>query len=162
MLLSSASRPHVAILGRIPGTQRFSDFDRHPDNELVLRVLIFRIEASLLYFNADHVRRVVWAKIEQSRDLRVVICDLSNSPYVDVAGAAVLATLSTDLAKRSVKFRIVEARAKPRDLLRAVGLEDQVGYFGRHLSIEQAITESRDASDPHGPGETEWPRELES
>jgi SulP family sulfate permease len=35
----------------------------------------------------------------------------------------------------------VEAHAKVRDLLRAEGQEERVGYFGRHMSVEQAITE---------------------
>src|SRR5213075_3390424 len=55
-LLRRASRPHVAFLGRIPDTRRFSDRERHPDNELIPGALIFRPEASLIYFNVDHVR----------------------------------------------------------------------------------------------------------
>ena len=35
MLLARAARPHVAFLGRIPGTRRFSDLGRNPDNETV-------------------------------------------------------------------------------------------------------------------------------
>ena len=54
-LLRRASRPHVASLGRIPGTRRFSDRERHPDNEPVPGVLIFRPESGLVYFNVDHV-----------------------------------------------------------------------------------------------------------
>src|SRR5215510_10007735 len=41
-LIHRASRPHVAFLGRIPGTRRFSDRARHPDNEFIPEVLIFR------------------------------------------------------------------------------------------------------------------------
>ena len=103
--------------------------------------LVFRVEASLLYFNVEHVRNRVWAKISETDSLRLVVCDLSNSPYVDVAGAATLAALHKDLATRGIDLRIVEARAKARDLLRAEGLEEQVGYFGRHISVDQAITE---------------------
>src|SRR5437016_8291927 len=55
-LLRRASRPHVALLGRIPGTRRFSDLARHPDNEPVPGALLVRVESSLLYFNAEHVR----------------------------------------------------------------------------------------------------------
>ena len=141
MLLSSAARPHVAFLGRIPGSHRFTDMERHPDNELIPGVLIFRVEASLLYFNVDHVRNVVWQKVSAENSLRLVVCDLSNSPYVDVAAAKMLAALHQDLAKRGVQLRIVEAHARARDLLRAEGLEDQVGYFGRHMSVDQAIAE---------------------
>src|SRR6185369_6424839 len=54
-LLRRASKPHVAFLGRIAGTRRFSDRQRHPDNELIPGVLVFRPESSLLYFNVDHV-----------------------------------------------------------------------------------------------------------
>src|SRR5437899_13022362 len=52
-LLRRASRPHVAFLGRIPGTRRLSDRPRHPDNELIPGVLIFRPESGLVYFNVD-------------------------------------------------------------------------------------------------------------
>jgi hypothetical protein len=56
-----------------------------------------------------------------------------------VAGADMLAALHQELSARGIRLRIVEARA--RDLLRAVGLEAQVGYLGRHLSVDQAISE---------------------
>src|SRR5205807_7472481 len=52
MLIAGVARPHVAFLGRIPGTRRFSDLERHPDNEVLAGVLVFRIESALLYFNA--------------------------------------------------------------------------------------------------------------
>jgi SulP family sulfate permease len=144
LLLATAARPHVALLGRIPGTRRYSDLERHPDNELIPGVLIFRPEASLLYFNAEHVRHFFWSKVQSADSLRLVVCDLSNSPYVDVAAASMLSGLHNDLAKRNVRLRIVEAHARPRDLLRAEGLEEQVGYFGRHISVDQAIAEFSD------------------
>src|SRR5436309_10275759 len=40
-LVRLSSRPHVALLGRIPGTRRFSDRDRHIGNELIPNVMIF-------------------------------------------------------------------------------------------------------------------------
>src|SRR6266446_3526238 len=55
-LLRRTSRPHVAFLGRIPGTRRFSDMARHPDNEAVPGALLVRIESSLLYINAAGAR----------------------------------------------------------------------------------------------------------
>jgi MFS superfamily sulfate permease-like transporter len=141
VLLVTAARPHVAFLGRIPSTRRYTDLDRHPDNEMIPGVLIFRIEASLLYFNVDHVRNRVGAKLASSESIRLVVCDLSSSPYVDVGGAAMLAALHSDLAIRGIQLRIVEALANVRDLLRAEGLEEKVGYLGRHMTVDQAIVE---------------------
>ena len=146
MLITTAARPRIAFLGRIPGTRRFSDLDRHPDNEVIPGVIVFRVQASLLYFNVDHVRNRVWERISATDSLQLVVCDLSNSPYVDVAGAGMLAALQKELRTRGIQLRIVEAHAQARDLLRAEGLEEQVGYFGRHMSVEQAIVEFVESS----------------
>lgn len=140
LLLAAAARPRIAFLGRIPRSERFSDQERHPDNETIPGVLIFRVEASLLYFNVDHVRKVVTGKVAAA-PLRLVVCDLSNSPLVDVAGAGMLTALHKNLASRGIRLRLVQAHARVRDLLRAEGLEEQVGYLGRHTSIFQAIAE---------------------
>jgi len=63
LLIRRASRPHVALLGRIPGTRRFSDRERNPNNELILSVLIMRPESGLVYFNMDHVRDTILDRV---------------------------------------------------------------------------------------------------
>src|SRR5204862_1526240 len=83
-LLRRASKPHVAFLGRIPGTRRFSDRERHPDNELIPGALIFRPEASLIYFNIDHIREAVAERVQADAvPPKLVIIDLSAAPFVD-------------------------------------------------------------------------------
>lgn len=141
MLLAGASHPHVAILGRIPGSRRYSDLERHPDNESIPGMLVFRVEGSLLYFNCDHVRDVIWRRIASTAILKLVVCDLSNAPVVDVAGAKMLARLHRDLGTRGIALRVVEAHAKARDLLRAEGVEDRTGYLGRHLSVDTVVSD---------------------
>jgi sulfate permease, SulP family len=139
-LLRRASRPHVAFLGRIPGARRFSDMARHPDNQPVPGALLFRTEASLLYFNADYVRDTVMKRVAEMRgDLRVAICDLSTSPHVDLAGAQMLAGLYDGLAAVNVRLQIVEARASVRDRLHAEGVEEKVGRIGRFKSLADAV-----------------------
>src|SRR5204863_3717163 len=59
LLLARASRPHVAFLGRVPGTNHYSDLARHPENEPLPHAIAFRPEASLLYVNADAVLQSV-------------------------------------------------------------------------------------------------------
>ncbi|MGA7777219.1 MAG: sulfate permease [Paraburkholderia sp.] len=142
LVIRRAAHPHVAILGRIPGTRRYSDIARNPDNEPVHGVLLFRVDASLLYFNADHVRSTLWPRIRSTAEpLGLVICDLSASPFVDLAGARMLAALHSELQATGIRLRLVSAHAGVRDILRAEGLEDQVGYFGRHLSVADVIDE---------------------
>src|SRR5882757_5038738 len=82
LLIRRASAPHVAFLGRIPGVRRYSDLDRHSGNETTPGVLAFRVEAGIVYFNAEHVFDTVMARVASEPDLTLVICDLSTSPGV--------------------------------------------------------------------------------
>jgi high affinity sulfate transporter 1 len=146
-LLRRASRPHVAFLGRIPGARRFSDMARHPDNQPVPGALLFRTEASLLYFNADYVRDTVIKRVaEPGAGLRLAICDLSTSPYVDLTGAQMLAELYEELASMNVRLQIVEARSSVRDRLQAEGVEDKVGRIGRFRSLADAVDDFLNAN----------------
>jgi MFS superfamily sulfate permease-like transporter len=109
---------------------------------LLYGALLFRVEASLLYFNVDHVRDAVWERIRSlPAPPRLVVCDLSMSPVVDLAGARMLATLHAELQAAGISLRLVSAHAAVRDLLRAEGLEERVGYFGRRISVADAIDE---------------------
>ena len=140
MLVRRVARPHVAVLGRIPGTRRYSDLERNPNNEAIRGAFIFRVESGLLYFNAEHVRRVVGQKLRSATaPLRLVVCDLSTSPYVDVAGAKMLAGLHSDLAAAGIEFRLAEAHAAVRDILRASGLEQYTGPITRRASVDSVV-----------------------
>ena len=144
MLIRRASTPHVAFLGRIPGTNRYSDFARHETNEPIPGILPFRVEASLLYFNVEHVSDTVMARIRSiSPPPKVVICDLSTSPHCDMAGAHFLLGLHSDLEKRGIALRLVEARSKVRDILRLEGVEEKVGRIDRFTTLAAAIDNLR-------------------
>jgi SulP family sulfate permease len=54
-------------------------------------------------------------------------------------------------------MRVVEAHARVRDLLRAEGLEEEVGYLGRHMSVDQAIVEFQANEPAKQPNQTTRP-----
>jgi MFS superfamily sulfate permease-like transporter len=125
LLLARASQPNVAFLGRLPGSGRYSDSARHEDVEPLVGIIAFRPEASLLYINAEMILEVVLNALQRSSDVRLVACDLSASPYIDLAGAHMLRNLHDELASRHVAFCIAGAHAQLRDLLRAEGLAER-------------------------------------
>ena len=125
LLLARASQPNVAFLGRLPGTGRYSDSARHDGVEALVGVIAFRPEASLLYINAETILQAVLRALRKSSGIRLVACDLSASPYIDLAGARMLHDLHDELASRHVAFCIVGAHAQLRDLLRAEGLAEK-------------------------------------
>jgi high affinity sulfate transporter 1 len=152
LLIRRAAHPHVAFLGHTPGTRNYADIDRNADNEPVPGVLIFRVEAALLYFNVEHVRDAVRQKLRSTTGpLHLVVCELSASPAVDLAGARMLAKLHEELKAHGIQLRLVGAHGEVRDILRAEGLEESVGYFGRRITLADVIDEFRGITEKGAP-----------
>jgi sulfate permease, SulP family len=150
LLLFRVSRPHVAYLGRIPGTNRYSDLLRHSDNEMLSGVIAFRPEASLIYVNADSVLESVLRRVGTcaQSDVKAVVCDLSASPYIDLAGSRMLHDLRETLSARGISLRIVGAHGFVRDLLRADGLAGKIGGLDRTMTLESLLANEEDAGVP--------------
>ncbi|MGX1354270.1 SulP family sulfate permease [Bradyrhizobium elkanii] len=125
LLLLRASQPNIAFLGRQAGSGRYSDRARHDDVEPLTGIIAFRPETSLLYVNAETIFETVLAALRTSPDVKLVACDLSASPFIDLAGSRMLHDLHQELASRQITFCIVGAHAQLRDLLRADGLADK-------------------------------------
>ena len=140
-LLRRGAHPHVAQLGRIPGTNRFSDRERNPENQTVPGAIIFRVEASLFYFNVEYIHDSVLEHVNRTPDTRLVVLDLSASPHVDLQSAHTLTVLAEELTEREIRLQVVEARSSVRDRLRAEGLDEKIGGINRFRSVAQVIEE---------------------
>jgi sulfate permease, SulP family len=145
LLLARVSQPHVAYLGRIPGTSSYSDLERHPENEPLPNLIAFRPEASLLYVNADSVLQSVSDHVRAlgAGKIRLVVCDLSASPYIDLAGSRMLHQLHNELGSQGINLRIVGARGRVRDLLRAEGIGEKVGGLDRRRTLDELLENAR-------------------
>src|SRR5438445_846765 len=139
-LLRTASRPHVAFLGRIPGSRRFSDRQRHPDNELISGALIFLPESGLVYFNVDHVCESILKRVHaEPTPPKLVVLDLSAAPRVDLQSAHALAGMADELTAQGIRFQAVEPRSSVRDRLRNEGVDGKLGGVNRFTSVADAI-----------------------
>jgi high affinity sulfate transporter 1 len=140
LIIRKASSPHVAFLGRIPGTNRYSDIARHPDNDLVPGVLIFRVEAALLYFNVGNIYQHVWEKVkEMGSELKVVVFDLSTSVNIDSSGARLIKRLYQNLEARGIQFKVAEAHSEARDILRFEDIEHLLGHVSRRDTLHDIV-----------------------
>jgi sulfate permease, SulP family len=149
LVIKAVTTPHVAFLGRIPGTIRYTDISRHPDNESIPGILLFRVEASLVYFNVENVRNTVWSKVLAcGESLKTVIWDFSTSPYVDREGARLIKRLFADLEVRGISLKIAEAHAQVRDMLRAEEIEHLLGHISRKISVDELVRETVGAGSP--------------
>jgi MFS superfamily sulfate permease-like transporter len=139
----AAARPHVAFLGRIPGTEAFGDIARHPENEAIPGLLAFRPEGALLYVNADAVLEAVLARLAAGPPgaVRRVVCDLSAVPRLDLAAATMLRKLHATLAEHGIGLSAVGAHGRVRDLLRRDGVAELLGGLERGTTIATLLAE---------------------
>jgi high affinity sulfate transporter 1 len=151
MLVRRAAVPRVAHLGRNAATGRFADRGRNPDATDVPGVLVVRVEAGLLYFNAGHVREEVMRLVASAGEgLRLVVWDLSTSIYADIAGVRLLREVAAELGARGIALRIAEAHGQLRELI-AKEMGDVLGDSRVRHGVEEVIAQHERGVTPHPP-----------
>ena len=109
--------PHIAVLAPVGGEpgRPWVDVDRHPDYALEPGVLVVRVEAPLMFANAEFVRSRVRELAAEVDDLRLVVMDGQTTPSIDVTAAGMLVQLRADLRRDRRGARAGERRrAGPR------------------------------------------------
>jgi SulP family sulfate permease len=135
LIVYRASRPHVAVLGEEPDTQRWVDVRRHPDAESDTDVLVVRPEAELFYANADNVHAAITGHITDGTS--AVVLDLATVPSIDVTAAEMLLGLSDDLTSRGVRLAIAREAGQVGDLLQQAGARALVDNV--YASVDSAV-----------------------
>jgi MFS superfamily sulfate permease-like transporter len=123
LLLYRASRPHVAELGHVPGTEgEYGDRERHPANELVPGVVVLRVESELFFANADEVRRIVRDRAHEP-GVRAVVIDAAAIGSVDVTAARMVIALAKELEGDDVRLALAHGIGQVRDMLEEAAVE---------------------------------------
>jgi sulfate permease, SulP family len=128
-------------------------------------LLVYRLNAPLLFVNAKRLRDGIRAEVRQATSpVRVVLPDLSFTPELDIESVNVLASLHQELDGRGVALWLAGVRAGVRDMLMRSGLADGIGRQHLYRSVEDAVPDAR-AALPDGPGSVSlrrrsggWPR----
>lgn len=118
LLLYRVSEPHVAILGKVPGTRsQYGDLSRHAENEEVPGLLVIRPDGGLFFANADHIRLHILAEVERENP-HAVIVDGETMPFIDVTAVEMLNNLTDDLDRRGVTLALARDVGDVRDVVR--------------------------------------------
>ena len=142
LLLYRASRPRIAVLGRVPGGTQFADVEQHPENEEQEGVKVLRVESGLFFANADAVR----ARIKQhanASDVRVVVLDAETVPVIDVTAARMLRDLEEDMRRAGARLLIAGDIGQVRDVLRTTGARGDL--IDVHPTVDAALQAARES-----------------
>ncbi|WP_342618445.1 SulP family inorganic anion transporter [Rhodoferax sp. GW822-FHT02A01] len=136
-LLVRASTPHIAVIGRIVGTEHFRNVERH-GVETIPGVLFLRIDESLFFGNLNAVEDRLVAELQKDARIKDLVLIMSAVNRVDTTAMEVLSDLNQDLAARGIRLHLAEVKGPVQDRLLNTPLWQSLS--GRvHLSVNRAF-----------------------
>ena len=140
VVFARMSKPHTAVLGRIPETTSYRNIDRFPEAVTDDGVRVVRIDAALSFVNAQHVKRLCLdAAVELTVSPRVLVLDCSGINDIDATGAEALAEIITEFDAGDATLVLADVKGPVRDVLRRAGLWDRLDgriYATPHQAVE--------------------------
>lgn len=138
LLIARTSRPHLAVLAPLtPGSDGpWVDTLRNPEYAPPTGVLVVRVEAPLVFANADVVRERVRTLAADVEELRLVVLDGRATPSIDVTAAAMLVQLRADVRRLGAELVLAEDVGQVRDVLASAEPDGEPPIY---RSIEAAL-----------------------
>ena len=136
--LYKTSRPHVAEVGRVPGTEHFRNVQRH-DVETAPTVLTLRIDESLYFVNAGFLEELIFSRLADRTKVKHVVLMFSAVNEVDYSALETLEAINHRLRELGVGLHLSEVKGPVMDRLKRSHIVD--GLNGRvFLSQHDAWT----------------------
>ena len=117
MYLYRTSRPHIARIGQVPGTQHFRNVNRH----LVItskKIISLRIDESLYFPNARYLEDSVNSYVGKEPEITDVILMFSAINYLDASALESLEAINRRLADAKVNLHLSEVKGPVMDQLK--------------------------------------------
>ena len=126
LFLARSARPHLAVVGQVPGTQHFRNVERH---EVIISpsVLSVRVDESLYFANARWLEDQLYDRAVAAPEIRHVVLICSAVNEIDASALESLEALSERLAAAGVAFHLSEVKGPVLDRL-------ERSDFLRHLT----------------------------
>ncbi|MFC5458845.1 SulP family inorganic anion transporter [Massilia niabensis] len=134
-LIWRASRPHIAVLGRIPGTEHFRNVERY-SADTAPGLLLLRVDAGLFFGNVEAVNERIEDELAARPDTRHLVLVLSAVNAIDTSALFALGELNAMLAARGIKLHLAEVKGPVMDRLKH---SDLLGALGGKLYLSTAM-----------------------
>lgn len=141
LLLWRISRPHIAVIGLVEGTQHFRNVQRHQ----VLtsnKVLSMRIDENLTFLNANTFKGFLINAVSQYKNLEHVVINCSSISAIDLSALEMLEDLNAELNKLKIKLNFSEIKGPVMDKLQHSKLLNQLSgqIYLTHFQAMQELS----------------------
>ncbi|MAY33257.1 MAG: sodium-independent anion transporter [Rhodovulum sp.] len=148
LYLYRTSRPHIAEVGVVPGTEHFRNINRHRVNTTP-DILTIRVDENLYFANARYLEDYLFDRVVGEKDLKHVVLMCSAVNNIDTSALESLEAIDHRFRDMGLKLHLSEVKGPVMDRLSRT-------YFLHHLSGRvflsqyEAIQElSKSADDGH-------------
>jgi SulP family sulfate permease len=152
MFILRTTRPHTAVLGRLPGTTVYRNRERFPDALPVPGLLLVRLDAQLYFANAAFLRDTLLRLVDgASEPVRAVVIDASSIHDIDISALTTLREVQRTLAARGIALHLAEVEGPVRDTLARSGFVHELGEDHFSLTVHDAAQRAlgrEQAADP--------------
>lgn len=140
MLIYKTTKPHVAVLGRVPGTKMYRNIDRFDDLEVRHDVLVIRFDAQLHFANSTYFKDTLIAEsMTKGTALRLVIINGKSLNSLDSSGIYVLKEVIDYFRSKDIKLFFCGLNGPVRDTLYKSEIISEIGQERCFLKTQDAI-----------------------
>ncbi|WP_206208132.1 SulP family inorganic anion transporter [Wenyingzhuangia fucanilytica] len=141
MLIARTSRPHVAVLGRIPNTNIFRNINRFEEVEVDKEILILRFDARVYFANANYFSEVLQTKAKQKGvDLKLILLDCECINGVDSTAIQMIDSDIDFYKDKGIEVFFSNVKGPVRDMLTKSGIVDKLGSQKFFINNNDAVT----------------------
>lgn len=135
-----SSRPHMAIVGRVPGTEHFRNIQRH-GVQTWPNLMLLRVDRSLFFANVNYVGDEVARVASEQPELEhlVIICSAVNT--IDHSALQALELMALNLREAGITLHLAEVKGPVMDRLKHTDFEEQLAPGRIFLSTDGAVHE---------------------
>ena len=116
-----SSRPHIAIVGQVPGTEHYRNVLRH-DVLVNPQVLTIRVDESLYFANTRFLEDRIYSEVAKQSELKHVILMCSAVNAIDMSALESLELINERLKLGGIKFHLSEVKGPVMDKLEGTSL----------------------------------------
>lgn len=140
LVIFRTSRPHIATLGRVPGSNFYRNVARFDDLEIRPDILILRLDAQLFFANLnfckDHLETMIQSK---GKALKCIILNAESISHIDSSATRFLQDLVADLRTRGFVVLFNSVIGPVRDQMALNGLLARIGQENMFMSVQNAV-----------------------
>lgn len=130
LMVYRTSKPHIAVLGKIKGTDYFRNINRFKnDIENNTEVLIIRFDAQLYFGNKDYFKTEIVRELHAQTTLpKTLILKSDSINYIDSSAVFMLENLIVELQNQGIVVLFSELIGPTRDIIKKSKLIDIIGH----------------------------------